>query len=178
MKTKHLLWVILQELFFLVAWFVVPVVLFFAKKTKDTAYPDYDPNIKKYKLPSWGKWIGTPDDILLPAGLYEPTVVKIYNKLGWWLTSYYWLAFRNIGHGITWHVGKVIPKPVDEMSEEEQREYDVFEEEKIFLIFKIKYGYKSVKDYYGDKTGKPATNWKDVGYVAVPRFTIRLKWQD
>ena len=43
------------------------------------------------------KWFDIPDEPGI--GLYEPTVAAIYNKFGWWVTVYYQLAFRNVGHG-------------------------------------------------------------------------------
>lgn len=45
-------------------------------------------------------WATTPDDMTIPQGLYEPTVKKIYDKYGWFISTWYWLGFRNVGHGI------------------------------------------------------------------------------
>ena len=32
-------------------------------------------------------------------GQYEPTVWRVYNRFGWYVTVWYQLAFRNVGHG-------------------------------------------------------------------------------
>lgn len=45
-------------------------------------------------------WATTPDDMKIPQGLYEPTVKKIYDRFGWFVSAWYWLGFRNAGHGI------------------------------------------------------------------------------
>lgn len=57
------------------------------------------PGIRAYRVPRWLRWLETHDDHdgLLPGGLYEPTVRRIYQRLGWRVASLYWL-WRNTAY--------------------------------------------------------------------------------
>jgi len=43
-------------------------------------------------------WYDTPDEAEF-IGLYEPTVQRIYNKYGWFISAWYWFGLRNRAHG-------------------------------------------------------------------------------
>lgn len=43
-------------------------------------------------------WYDTPDEPEF-IGLYEPTVQRIYDKYGWFISAWYWFGIRNRGHG-------------------------------------------------------------------------------
>ncbi len=173
MNKKTIALLVLESLWTLIAWLVVPVLLLlFARKTdKKTTHYAQDPSIQRYELPKWLKWMETPDE-LLPGGMYEPTVEKIYKKLGWFLCSWYWIGFRNIGHGITWSCGKEVPRPMTFMSHDELEQYGLFERSKVVLGLRFVWGWKAVADHYNLKVKTVGARW------AVPRFTIRLANQD
>lgn len=54
-------------------------------------------------LPRWLYWFDTPDQ-WLPGGLYEPTVVKWYERFGWYGCTVLWLL-RNRMYGLTHALG-------------------------------------------------------------------------
>lgn len=164
LKIKLLM--LVEFLLMFVAWAIVPFLLLFSEKYNgmNRVYPN--PEIKYprklRRLPSWARWFETPDDITLPGGLYEPTVYKIYQKYGWFISSWLWLGLRNICHSVMWNQG---------------HEVFSFERKEIVKIigpFKLIYGYKVVQDWYELKT-----KYRDgkVGLWAVPRITIRMKGQ-
>lgn len=167
-----------EFLLMFVAWAIVPFLLLMSKKYRgeNKVYPD--PNIKYprklRRLPSWARWFETPDDITLPGGLYEPTVYKIYQKYGWFISSWYWISLRNVAHGVMWNQGHEIDMHINAMSSIDMQRNKVFNEVKKIGPFKLIYGYKSVNDWYELKT-----NYKNgwVGLWAVPRVTIRMKSQ-
>lgn len=166
-KIKFLMF--LQFALRFVAPFIVPIALIFAKKTSVITTHYAQPPIQRYKLPSWLFFMETPDE-LLPGGLYEPKIKKIYEKYGWFMASWSWLGTRNVGHGLMWDHGKEIPKHIAIMSDLEREHYGIFSVTKIYGPIKIIYGYKGVNDWYSLKTNK--------GIWAVPRFTMRLTKQD
>jgi len=169
MKPIVIIKMIIQVLLRLIAPFLVPIVLIFAKKTdvKTTHYNQ--PDIQRYKLPKIFFFLETPDE-LLPGGLYEPKIKKIYEKYGWFMASWSWLGTRNVGHGVMWNEGHEIPKPIWQMSDEEKKNFSVFTKEIPLGFIKIIYGYKGVNDWYSLKTNQ--------GIWAVPRLTMRLTKQD
>lgn len=65
---------------------LVPIAVMFATKVGEGAY----------RLPYWARWLETNDerDGILPGGLYEPAIRKIYEKSGWRWASIRWL-WRN-----------------------------------------------------------------------------------
>lgn len=169
-KLTFLLLVITDVLLvFLAPLLLVPIALCFAKRTDDrTTHYGQDPGIQRYRLPRAFRFLETPDE-LLPGGMYEPTVLQIYNRLGWWLCSWYWLGLRNVGHGMWWRFGKSVPLHLKHMTLEQQKEYGVFSRERTFWKFRCVYGWKTVNDWYSLQTQR--------GILAVPRFTIRLNLQ-
>jgi hypothetical protein len=79
---------------------LVPVVCLFTKwDTEPTpgSWISY-PTIRG-DLPKGFRWLQTTDE-RLPGGLYEPTVVKIFERVGKYWTSVYWLGLRNRAHGL------------------------------------------------------------------------------
>ena len=143
------------------------VLLLFAKKVygKQGSY-DTDNDVQRYQLPKLFRFAETPDEYL-PGGLYEPTVRSIYDKVGWYLTSYYWLTYRNCGHGITWGMGKEVPNYLANLSEEQQKQLGIYRKvTKVLGLYWIS-GWKVVRDWQSVSTNK--------GFWAVPIFTVRAK---
>ena len=52
------------------------------------------------RLPKVFAWMETPDN-RLPGDLNEPTVKAIYDRCGFYLTSVYWLGWRNKAYGLS-----------------------------------------------------------------------------
>lgn len=60
---------------------------------------DNGPPTIRGDLPMWLSWFGTFDE-RLPGGMYEPTVRKVYNAVGRYWCSVYWLVVRNRMFGL------------------------------------------------------------------------------
>lgn len=56
------------------------------------------------RLPRAFWWLETPDN-RLPGDLKEPTVRKVYERFGFYLTSVYWLGWRNRAYGLSCRLG-------------------------------------------------------------------------
>lgn len=162
--TIVILLTLLQQLYRIVAPILVPIALLFTIKTKErnkTWAPHLEnefPSVMR-RLPSWLKFMETPDDQLIPSGLYEPTVLKIYKKYGWFISQWYWLGFRNVGHGLFYKLG------FDVTGWPEER-IELLKKKKEFGPFEIRYGHKILTDWYLVYGGS---------LYAMPRFTIRLR---
>ena len=50
-------------------------------------------------VPNWLRWLQTNDE-RLPGGLHEPTVLKMYQRFGKVICSWYWIGIRNRAHGL------------------------------------------------------------------------------
>lgn len=157
--------------------FIAPVVVligvFFAKKSnRVTTHYGQDPSIQRYVLPDWLSWFNTPDEDGWP--MYEPTVVKLYNKYGWRFTMWYNLGTRNVGQGLLWKYG-------NEVDERVYNEMKLFTKDKPssinvvwFLatdgrfkvkvwnlgVFKVVFGCEIAHDHYHSHT--------TTGYYAIP----------
>ncbi|SDO75758.1 hypothetical protein SAMN05216303_102278 [Rhodoferax sp. OV413] len=96
---------LLIHLFALLAPFLVPIGLLFARWDSK---PTLDQNglhlAVRGDLPACFAWLNTPDE-RLPGGLYEPNVETIYQRYGRFLCSWYWLGLRNRGHGFAAQFG-------------------------------------------------------------------------
>jgi hypothetical protein len=149
----------------LVAPIVVPAFLLFAKKTAIATTHYAQPQVQRYLLPKFLQWAETPDEHL-PGGLYEPTVLKIYQRFGWFVCSWYWLALRNVGSGIVWNDGKEVPAKIRDMSAEDQAKFGVHEKRTLLWRLAILTGWEVTRDWHSTKT--------DQGFWATPRFTVRL----
>lgn len=132
------------------------LIAIFAKKTDKKATHHGQVDVQRYELPKWLFFMETPDE-MLPGGLYEPTVLKIYEKYGWLITSYYWLCIRNVGHGFRWMFGVEVP------SKSTPVELETIDLKYIFLLK----GWQIYSDRYNKKTKS--------GFIAVPKLTIRTK---
>lgn len=76
-----------------------PIVCLFARwdrwpTTWTGGAPDNGPPAVRGDLPHWARWWETFDE-RLPGGMYEPTVVRVYQRFGRYVCSVYWLAGRN-----------------------------------------------------------------------------------
>ena len=124
------------------------------------------------RLRSFWWWLETPDDLLSPYGLYEPTVYKIYNKCGKFIGDWYWLGIRNQAQGFLWKFGKPTPKRFREMTEEEIIQYGVWEKRftcgKIALIAGWEHAHNKYRLYM-----KELGYWTP--YWAIPRVAIKFK---
>lgn len=87
--------------------FVVPVALLFTRRdAKNLAFPWYD----------------TPDEPEL-IGLYEPTVQRISDKYGWFISAWYWFGLRNRAHGFDSLWSKEAPSHWPETGSHESGEF-------------------------------------------------------
>lgn len=57
-----------------------------------------------------GGWWNTPDAPVSPRGLYEPFMRKLHDKVGPWLSDYWWLGWRNKGYGFSYAMKPAIFK--------------------------------------------------------------------
>ncbi len=161
---------IVEFLWQLIAWLVVPFALLFARKIDDSVVHDEPQEaVQRYKLHTFLRWMETPDE-LLPGGLYEPQVFSVYKKWGWFITAWVWIGTRNTGQGIMWNQGKEVSARMSELSDHEKDAAGIYQKERIFLGLKFISGWKVVHDVYKTKTNG--------GFWAVPRFTVRLASQD
>lgn len=137
--------------------FLAPLVLLTARKTAFIVSHYDQPMVQRYRLPKWMFPLETPDE-LLPGGLYEPTVQKIYDRFGWFVTAWYWIGWRNVGCGLWWLNGT--PADNDIRTRVERRA----------LGLKLITGYSICRDRYRVMSDSP--EWK------VPVFSLRLSSQD
>ena len=83
-------WVIsLGEMF---AWAVLP----FAIQHSDILD---DPGAATKPSVRW-RWLNTLDDPTGEQGMTEPQVKAVFDALGWWWKTYYWLGGRNVCYGL------------------------------------------------------------------------------
>ncbi len=107
----------------LLAFPLAPIAVWRARPTDRTALvpwsgkntEDVPPPAQKqtlYRVPRWLRWLETQDDHdgLLPAGLYEPTILDVYWQWGWRWASIRWL-WRNRAFRLAKLVGKSFPQP-------------------------------------------------------------------
>ncbi len=154
-----------------VMWAIVPFALLFARKaTKEEVEGklpyNHSPEIQRYVLPDWLEWVNTPDDFL-PACTYEPTMLKMYHRFGWFITSWWNLSFRNTMMYLTWGMAKPVTGYWYTLSDEEKQEKGLFDNHYHFLGLTLKVGYVSYRNW---------KNYKNLGmFVSVPRITVRIK---
>lgn len=170
--SKDKLLLILKTLWRIPAPFVVPFFLLFARKTDYVTTHLAQPSVQRYVLPDWLFWASTPDETL-PAGLYEPTALKIYKVVGWFLTSWYWLGIRNVGSGIMWKraipLGAIYNKDIDHNNPNVLKA--VAEQVKIDNnLLPVKWGifklhWELTKDFYGVLHDFKSEDWRKCGYV-------------
>ena len=153
-----------KQLWRLVAWAIVPFFILFAKKTE---HPwNHKDGVQYRKLPDCLAWAGTPD-MHLPGDLRIEKVWWIYKHLGWFAAAWYWIGYRNVGHGIMWPLGKKVTTPIWFMTDFEKERYGVWKEVKKVGFLYIHIGYKTPIDPY--YKGERQVFW------ALPRVSIRFK---
>lgn len=163
---------------FPLTWVIVRLI---ATPTNVKTTHHAQPDVQRYRLPRWLKWAETPDEHL-PGGLYEPTVMKIYQRFGWVTCSIYWLLLRNVGQGILWPYGVLVGQvyrntqadvnnPLIRKAIKQQTLIDYHLTPHYWGPFK--FYYELVKDWYGDRSGVAHNDSKTVSYVAVLRLGIR-----
>ena len=96
------------------AFFAAPVAILRAERVYPTALEpaEYLRVYQKYahelgmlpspllRLRDNQRWIETPDDAYLPAGLYEASQRALYERVGLFLSSWWWLGVRNRAYGV------------------------------------------------------------------------------
>jgi hypothetical protein len=82
----------------LLAPVVVPFALIFTSK-------------ESRHLPRLFQWWDTPDQEL-PGDLNKPLIKKRYEKRGFFLTSWYWLGWRNRAYGLSRVLGLQLEEPI------------------------------------------------------------------
>jgi hypothetical protein len=157
---------------------VTPLAFFLlAKKTSYKTTHFNQPDIQRYKLPSWLAWMETPDEHL-PGGLYEPTHAKVYKYFGWIGASMYWLLLRNVGSSITWNEA-ISVGPIYDINVNHNSEIVLAAVAAQVLIdnnlTSIKYGLVTIhweltKDFYGTKSNIVSEDWRKCNYVAKPEI--------
>ncbi len=155
----RIVWQALFELVCIpVALFGVPIAVLFARwddgpTTWTGGAPDNGPPTVRGDLPWWLSWFGTLDE-RLPGGMYEPSVVSVYNRWGRYICSCYWLVVRNRMFGLAKFLfGRADGDPWFEWRE--------------LGPVKIGWGYKRYR-------ATPQAHWQNGPFVLVPSFTIRL----
>lgn len=160
---------------------VVPLAFWaLARKTSVKTTHFGQPDVQRYRLPSWLAWAETPDEHL-PGGLYEPTVAKIYNRFGWVVCSLYWLLLRNVGQGLLWPRGLLIGPIYSRYIDTNNADVLAAVRAQILIDNNLlptywgpfKFYYELVKDWYGEHSGRPDDDWRAVDYVAVLRLGVR-----
>lgn len=98
-KAVTLLQGVLLLLASVLVFFLQPVTLL-ARWDKQPTPGTYDtvPTIRG-DVPGWLRWLQTNDE-RLPGGLHEPTVLRVFERYGRLVCSWYWIGLRNRAHGL------------------------------------------------------------------------------
>lgn len=162
------------KFFLMILWRLANVVLLcaptmvlcaFARPTHQMTTHYGQPDVQRYRLPAWARWAESPDEHL-PGGLYEPTVAALYAKVGWYLTSVYWVGLRNVGNGIVWGEGREVPMRLKDMTADERARSGLWVKERKFWKVRLIWGWEVTRDWHSTKT--------DRGYWASPILTLRF----
>lgn len=135
----------------------VPIAVLFAQWDKDPVTftggaSDNGPPTVRGDLPWWLSWFGTFDE-RLPGGMYEPSVVRVYNRWGRYVCSCYWLIVRNRMFGLAKFLFGRAPGG------------EWWESRRLGPIY-TGWGYKRYR-------ATPQAHWVNGPFVAVASFTIR-----
>lgn len=164
MSNKIKFWLLVDFLWRLVAWAIIPFALLFAKKTDSNNIPyDFMPEVQRYKLPEYLYWMQPADD-LLPPCLYEEACLKQYNRYGTWIASWLNLSFRNTG-SIMWRFGKPSTNYYNNLSMAEIVTQGVYDHVSSIGRLKLHVGWVIYRDWLSRSTEK--------GFWAVNRITLR-----
>ena len=168
----------------LIAWFVIPFAMLGLKKANMDAIKDkiqYGEglDIQRYIFPKWLECVDTTDDYF-PAGMYEPSLIKMQKYLGSMITGWWNLSVRNVGMGLSWQLAIPVSGYWYKLSDEEKQEKGLFDNHYPFWKFTFKIG-KKVFNFRGlvFKVGYVSyRNWKGLNggtpFLAVPRITLRV----
>lgn len=155
-----------------IAWAIVPIALMQSRTIAKQAIAEKLPYgagllIQRYRLPDWADYLEMPDDYNFPA--YEPTMLKIYDRCGWFFATWVNLSFRNVGQSLAWEYAVPVSGYDYAITDSERVEKGIFKTVKKIWPLKVIYGYSSYR------------NWKkEIGgeFVAIPSISIRFIWQD
>lgn len=121
----------------LVCWLLVLLALPTIKWDKEpTADHQGVGSVIRGDLPRWLSWFSTPDE-RLPGAMYEPTVAAMHAKWGKWVTSWYWLGFRNCLMGLAVQLGKTTTDYIPEEPLGFWERGDVWRYSKVLTLWKL-----------------------------------------
>lgn len=151
---------LLELLWIPLALFGAPVAVFFAQwDSEPTTWTggaaDNGPPTVRGDLPWWLSWFQTFDE-RLPGGMYEPTVVKVYNAVGRYWCSVYWLVVRNRMFGLE---KALFGKPADR--------YEPWLERRQWWRIEVVWGWKQYR-------ATPQAHWANGPFVLVPSFSVGM----
>lgn len=150
--------------------FVIPFMLLFRQKAAVEEYAISLPyqqgiSIQRYKFPKVLDCMELQDDWNFPS--YELTMLNLYNKFGWWVTTYVNLAFRNVGMGVLWQLATPVSNYWVHLSDEEKEEKGLFDNHYRLGNIVLKVGYVTYRNWKGKHGGSK--------FLAVPRVTLRYE---
>ena len=90
----------------MLAFVLAPLAVMLARRDEITE-KEVHSAVPLYRLPSWASWMETPDDPMrgrLPGGLYEPDIMKVYQRYGWRVAAIAWL-WRNRAYRVAMWLG-------------------------------------------------------------------------
>lgn len=170
----HFYWLFFCEIAFrFIAPFVIPIALLFRQKVSVEEYAPSLPyqdgiGIQRYKFPKVLDCMELQDDWNFPS--YEPAMLSLYNKFGWWVATYINLAFRNVGSGLMWQLATPVSNYWVLMSDEEKKAKGLFDNHYILGRVVLIVGHVTYRDWRSKLTNK--------GFIACPRITLRIKGKD
>lgn len=152
----------------LIAWLVIPFCMLFLKKANMGEIQDKIPykigtDIQRYVFPKWAECVEMIDDYGFPA--YEPSMMKLYKKTGYFFTTWYNLSFRNCAMSLSWQLAIPVSDYWVHLSDEEKDEKGLFDNHYRLGNIVLKVGYVSYRNWKGAHGGSK--------FLAVPRVTLR-----
>ncbi len=171
---KDILIAVLTEIVGLLTIPLVPFVVLFrerkvlrtSKITVEAAEVTDELHVDRTKLPDWLWWFQTPDEPL-PGGLYEPTVLRWYQTLGYYWCSVLWLI-RNRMYGMSWYFGRPADGYLDPVDGKIVRRGDLWRWYKQVGPIVLQAGWKVHRKDFD-------AHWRDGPFWAIPFVTVRLK---
>lgn len=164
-------WLFFCELAFrFMAPFVIPFMLLFRQKATVEEYAPSLPyqngiDIQRYKFPKVLDCMEVQDDWNFPS--YEPAMLKLYNKWGWWVATYVNLALRNVGSGLMWQLAIPVSDYWVHLSDEEKQSKGLFDNDYSLGRVVLKVGFVTYRNWKGKYGGSK--------FLAVPRITLRVQ---
>ena len=154
----------------LIAWAVIPFTMLFLKKADMSEIQDkiqygIGADIQRYIFPKWAECVEAPDEYGFPA--YEPSMMKLYKKTGYFFTTWWNLSTRNVGLSLSWQLAIPVSDYWVHLSDEEKGEKGLFDNHYRFGNVVLKVGYVSYRNWKLSHGGSK--------FVATPRVTLRIE---